>query len=227
MNRIKNALGAIALIAVAAPAFAQKAQIADPVFARGTFEVTITNVSKTQFTPLLVATHNSDIAFFQAGAPASDELALLAEGGDINPLATVLSGSDDVGSMASSEGLLMPGQSVTLQLDADRRFERLSLAAMLLPTNDAFVALNSIAVPRTFNRPMRVIAFGYDAGSEPNDELCSNIPGPTCGGAGPSPEAGGEGYVSISAGIQGVGDLAPAQYDWRNPVAIVTIERTF
>ncbi|MEO1575458.1 MAG: spondin domain-containing protein, partial [Pseudomonadota bacterium] len=212
---INKTLGALALIALSAPVFAQKGSLAQPIFNGGTVSVTITNVSKTQFTPILAATHNSEIAFFQAGAPASDELALLAEGGDIGPLSAVLEGSDDVGSQGSSAGLLMPGQSVTIELDGDRNFDRLSLAAMLLPTNDAFVALNGVGVPRVLDRPMRYVAFGYDAGSEPNDELCANIPGPTCGGAGPSPEAGGEGYVSISAGIQGNGDLNPVQYDWR------------
>lgn len=223
---IKQTLGALALLAVSAPALAQKDALAQPIFTDGTVSVTITNVSKTQFTPLLVATHNSDIAFFEAGAPASDELALLAEGGNIGPLSEVLAASDDVGFTGSSEGLLFPGQSVTIELGADRRFDRLSLAAMLLPTNDAFVALNGVGVPRVLDRPMRYVAFGYDAGSEPNDELCANIPGPTCGGAGPSPDADGEGYVTISAGIQGNGDLNPVEYDWRNPVAIVTVTRT-
>lgn len=226
MKSLKNTLGALALLSLAAPAFAQRDQLGSDRATDGTIEVTITNVSKTQFTPILAATHNSDIAFFEVGAPASAELALLAEGGDIAPLSGVLAGSEDVGSIGSSAGLLMPGQSVTIELDADRNFDRLSLAAMLLPTNDAFVALNGIAVPRVLNRTTTVVAFGYDAGSEPNDELCANIPGPSCGGVGPSPEAGGEGYVSISAGIQGIGGVPAADYDWRNPVAVVKVTRT-
>jgi hypothetical protein len=31
--------------------------------------------------------------------------------------------------------------------------------------------------------------------------------------------------VHIANGIQGVGDLAPAMFDWRNPVASVSIRR--
>ena len=50
-----------------------------------------------------------------------------------------------------------------------------------------------------------------------------NIPGPTCGVDGGSPE--GEGFVHVSGGIHGIGDLAPAEYDWRNPVATVTVTR--
>ena len=70
-----------------------------------------------------------------------------------------------------------------------------------------------------------IIPPGYDAGSELNDELCLNIPGPVCGGAGGSPEAGGEGYVHISGGISGKADLAAATYDWRNPTAKIVIKR--
>ena len=68
-------------------------------------------------------------------------------------------------------------------------------------------------------------ANGYDAGSEMNDELCVNIPGPRCGGDGEFKALSGEGYVHISPGIQGIGDLSSAVYDWRNPVAVVTIQR--
>jgi hypothetical protein len=35
----------------------------------------------------------------------------------------------------------------------------------------------------------------------------------------------GEGYVSIHAGIHGIGDLMSKDHDWRNPVAKVSIKR--
>ena len=35
----------------------------------------------------------------------------------------------------------------------------------------------------------------------------------------------GEGYVHIHRGMHGIGDLAPEIYDWRNPVAAITITR--
>lgn len=99
---------------------------------------------------------------------------------------------------------------------------------MLIPTNDAFVALNSIPLPKG-RRTGTHVALAYDAGSEPNDELCENIPGPVCGGDGPSPEASGEGYVHIHAGIHGAGDdvtsLNASERDFRNPVALVKIRR--
>ena len=58
---------------------------------------------------------------------------------------------------------------------------------------------------------------------------CANIPGPACGGAGPSPDAaeGDEGYVHIHPGIHGIGDLDASEYDWRNPVAVIKIRRVW
>ena len=95
---------------------------------------------------------------------------------------------------------------------------------MILPTNDGFIALNGVSAPRAGSQGY--MALGYDAGSEPNDELCASIPGPQCGGEGTSPAAGGENFVHVHAGIHGGGDLEVREYDWRNPMASVTIRKT-
>jgi hypothetical protein len=64
-----------------------------------------------------------------------------------------------------------------------------------------------------------------------NDQNCANIPGPRCGGEGtsPAPQPSDEGFVHVGNGFHDLGDapgvLAPAHYDWNNPVAIVTIRR--
>ena len=189
-----------------------------------TYAVTVTNITPGQiFTPLLVATHRSDIAFFEPGAPASEALTALAEGGDIMPLKNALDAAPELARDTATNGaLLHPGESVTIEIQASGRFDRLSFAAMLIPTHDTFVALNSMPLPR-HSRSTTVMA--YDAGTETNDELCANIPGPDCGGAGPSPGDDGEGFVHVANGIHGIGDLAPEVFDYRNPVARVTIER--
>lgn len=191
-----------------------------------TYEVTIANASSLRFTPLLVTAHSDDIALFQVGDSPSPELAEMAEGGSIAGLLSVLdSASAFVGDVATTDGLLEPAQSVTLTLETVKPFVRLSIAAMLLPTNDSFVGLQSVPLPSRRGQTVRYAAVGYDAGSEPNDELCANIPGPPCGGAGVSPDEGGEGYVRVSPGIVGDADVSPRAYDWRNPVAIVTVTR--
>ena len=187
------------------------------------YKVTITNITRgSSFTPILVASHRPGVELFELGKAASDELAAMAEGGDTMPLEDMLLNSGRVVGTGHSEGLLGPGQSVTVEVPAGNA-NRISLAAMILPTNDGFIALNGVEVPRFGSQTYSVP--GYDAGSEPNDELCVSIPGPLCGGVGGSPEAGGEGFVHIHAGIHGIGDLSAADYDWRNPVATVMIQR--
>lgn len=187
------------------------------------YDVTVTNLTYgINLTPVLVTSHNKNVSLYELGEPASDALEALAEGGATDPLATELINNARVADVQTSEGLLAPGASVTVRVKAKRGANRISLASMMLPTNDGFIALDSVPVPRrgvaTHYSP------GYDAGTEVNNELCASIPGPTCGGEGVS-STDGEGYVHINRGTHGIGDLAADQYDWRGSVAKITIER--
>ena len=190
------------------------------------YHVTITNLTNSiTFTPILVASQRRVVSIYELGSPASDDLTTIAESGDIGPLTTTLNGNHRVVDVQNSGGLLLPGKSVTVVVSAAHGARRISIASMMLPTNDGFIALDSVRVPghgsATFFSP------GFDAGSEPNDELCTNIPGPTCGGVGLSPgeNDGDEGYVHIHRGMHGIGDLAADVYDWRNPVARIMVTR--
>ncbi len=194
------------------------------------FEVTITNLTRgQQFTPVLVASHKEGVRLFTLGQAVSTQLATLAEEGNTAPLTTLLSGMPEVKDVVSSGGLTDPGKSVTLTVEAPGAFDHLSVAAMLIPTNDGFFAVNGVEGPRG-NTTLTLFSPAYDAGSERNDELCSSIPGPffsECGGPGGGgmPAGGEEGFVHIHAGIHGIGDLMAARRDWRNPVAQITIRR--
>jgi hypothetical protein len=64
----------------------------------------------------------------------------------------------------------------------------------------------------------------YDAGSEADTEACAHIPGPPCGNPGARHGDAAEGHVALDGGILGVGDLDPAEWDWRNPVLEVQVE---
>ena len=188
----------------------------------GQYKITITNLTRgSLFTPAVAVSHAKGIKVFTEGAPASDGLARLAEGGDTRPLLGELFATGKA-HFAANSGPVLPGKSVTMMLPA-REDERLSMASMVLPTNDGFIALNGVRAPKKGKTRTYYIP-AHDAGSELNDEHCVNIPGPHCGGAGYD-AAGGEGYVHIHAGIHGSGDLVAADYDWRNPVARITIER--
>ncbi len=193
------------------------------------FEVTITNLTRGQrFTPILVASHKKGVRLFELGAVSSPQLEILAEEGNTAPLKALLAAMPDVRDVTDSGDLLNPGRSVTVTVQAGGGFDHVSVAAMLIPTNDGFFSLNGVEGPDG-NKTVTLFSPVYDAGTEANDERCASIPGPffvECGGPGGGADVGGgEGYVHIHAGIHGVGDLHASERDWRNPVAQITIRR--
>lgn len=192
------------------------------------YEVTIVNTTYNQsFTPLLLATHRPTVSIFAAGTPASPQLRTLAEGGDVTPLKTLLDSLPQVTATVAGDALLGPGKTISFRIQANPLRDRLSLAAMLIPTNDAFVALNAVSLPVPGSGPTSLDAAAYDAGTEVNDELCSSIPGPffaECGGPGGGAQVGGgEGFVHVHRGMHGVANFQAASRDWRNAVAQVSV----
>ncbi|MFA0252569.1 spondin domain-containing protein, partial [Vibrio sp. 10N.261.45.A4] len=100
------------------------------------------------FTPLIVAAHSSDLFMFRTGQAASAELESMAEGGDISGLSTVIGNAGGVVVENPAGGILDPGVGTSFTLDSGD-LEYLSLSAMLLPTNDGFVGLDSWKIPTT------------------------------------------------------------------------------
>ncbi len=189
------------------------------------YQVTITNLTAGQsFTPMLVVSHRRDLHLFTPGEMASTEIEAIAEGGDTGPMEAMLESSPDVQETVSTGGLLGPGESVTVSLEGGKRFRNFSILGMLIPTNDAFLALDSLKASKKKGQSVEHYLYAWDAGTEMNDESCASIPGPVCGGEGPS-DGEGEGFIHIHSGIHGTGDLPAGLYDWNNPVARVTIER--
>lgn len=207
------------------------------------FEVTVTNLTKGQrFTPILVASHKQGLKLFELGQSASPQLETLAEDGDTGPLTNLLRGLPEVLDVTDSGallpmGLLSPGASVTLFIQTRGAFDHITVASMLIPTNDAFFALNGVEGP-SGNKTMTYFSPAYDAGTERNDEICrpgepkGSIPGPDCMTPPPSGLGTAENFVvHIHPGIHGTGGgvttstLNPSMRDWRNPVAKVTIRR--
>jgi hypothetical protein len=212
---------------IAAAALVAMSAVAVQAQSTWTYEVTVTNITyQQQFTPLLLVTHQPTIALFAFGAPASSGLRTLAEEGNVAPLKSALDALPEVEQTVAGNSLLNPGKSISFRIRGNPRRDKPSLAAMLIPTNDAFVALNGVALPQS---SATHTALAYDAGTEVNDELCASIPGPMfaeCGGpGGGAAVGGGEGFVHVHRGIHGVGQLIAANRDWRNPVATITIRR--
>jgi len=219
-----------AVVSAVPAALALAAFAASPVLAAPHFDVKITNITKAQsFATIIVASHKAGVKLFTLGDPASVELEHLAEAGDTGPLAALLEANPDVKDVTSQGvGALLPaGESVTLSVDSGEGFNHVSVAAMLLPTNDGFFAIVD-AAPRDKVPVLVLRSPAYDAGTEPNDESCAHIPGPpgVCNGEAFNPSReGAEGFVHIHEGIHGIGDIAASTWDWRNPVALVQITR--
>lgn len=208
------------------------------------WDVTVSNLSNgTYFTPLLVSAHNSSTSLFQPGTTASANLKAMAECGDTSGLLTDLGGIDGDTIDNPAAGLLAPGGSTTAMITTTQT--HLSLVAMMLPTNDAFVGMNSIKVP-TAAGTYTYYLNAYDAGSEANNELIDASgcavgmagipadPGTTTG-------TGGTGVattdsnttVHIHRGVLGddnltggTSDLSNTVHRWQNPIAKVTITVT-
>lgn len=222
---IKTPIAALTLALAATQAQAQIFEDLFFGFGGQPYEVTITNLTPGQsFTPQLVATHSGSELMFTLGEPASAGLERLAEGGDTAGVVDEL--GYRVHYATTVDGLLGPGESVTAVVMATGQHRFFSVAAMLLPTNDTFMAVNGAPLPNAGKLTYMVPA--YDAGTEANDQDCMSIPGPMCGGApfsDPAPDD--EGFVHIGNGFHelGGGTLSPAAYDWRNPVARVVVKR--
>lgn len=205
-------------------------------------DVEVANLTNaTYFTPLLVATHGSGLHLFQVGEPASTHLQAMAEGGNIDGLVSDVESADGHYVANPAGGLLAPGMSVTASMKIENYKRNLSVAAMLLPTNDGFVGLDGVRVPRargTYTYYLR----GYDAGTEANDELVTGGGAPGAPGIPADPGgfagSGGSGVagadhnpnVHIHRGVVGdhdeaggASDLDAGVHRWQGPVAKVTV----
>ena len=114
------------------------------------FSVTVKNPTHgTWFTPLLISAHGRNTDLFETGESATEALRAMAEGGDISDLLEYVNGQGADSNADPAGGLLAPGAVVhDVFFDTDRSRNRyLSIVAMLLPTNDGFVGLDSLRLP--------------------------------------------------------------------------------
>jgi hypothetical protein len=187
------------------------------------YKVTVTNLTRGQvITPPVAIVHDDAYRLFDLGSPAIPELAALAEDGNAAPLRALLETDPSVLGTEMASSPVMPGATSIFEVTVHGPYRFLTVAGMLATSNDAFFAVRGESIPAAGVRTVE--AEAYDAGSEANLELCRDVPGPPCGNGGVRHTDGAEGYVHVHAGIHGIGDLVPAQHDWRNPVTEVRIE---
>lgn len=207
-------------------------------------EVKILNMTGgNYFTPLLVGVHSHNMPLFSLGSAASVSLQAMAEGGDISGLSSNIQAEGGSVSENPAGGLLAPGQSTMTTLSSSATNNALSIAAMILPTNDGFVALNNWSIPSEPGT-YTVLLNAYDAGTEANDEIVNGgaavgtpgipaDPGAHNGTGGTGVSAEIEGFVTIHRGILGdqdptggASDLDSSMHRWLNPIAkaVITVQ---
>ena len=199
------------------------------------FEITLTNLTMGEpgmggqvLSPPIFVTHAAGINLAPVGEAASPALVALAEGGDASGL-VLLATAAGANSMVAG-GVLPPGGSLTVTVTADMVNSSLSVGSMLVSTNDAFIAVTDVALFDEDGAPVSASLdlMSYDAGSEENTEMASDIPGPLGLDAAVDPEGSNErvptegGVIAPHEGIQGIGDVGEA-FAWAEPTAMLTI----
>jgi hypothetical protein len=181
------------------------------------YDVTVYNLSNQIFSPPIVVTHNSNVSVFVPGDAPSDELAALAEDADAAGLIALLGTTAGVRDVNVGGDVILPGQAMTVRVEAGGNQRVFTVLGMMVTTNDSFYSAGgAVLQSATF------YGDAWDAGSEANTLDCAHIPGPPCGNPGVRVTNGAEGAVKISEGINR-GDLRPL--DWRNPVVKVSVQR--
>jgi len=167
---------------------------------QSTYKVTVTNITQsTVFTPLIGVAHNRDVSLFETAGEKTDTEATetCVPGTAIPVCATATAGK-----------LLEAGNTTNFEITTPDSTHRFSMAGMLLPTNDAFVAVDSVNLPQQGS--VTYYAKAYDAGSETNRHPYSKN---RFNGDCTTDNQEKDGLFSSTA------------YDWKQPVAKVTITR--
>ena len=205
-------------------------------------DITISNLTHgINFTPFVVAGHDDSTHLFEVGQAATPELQAMAEGGDISGLVNLLTTANAAIVENPAAGLLAPGASTNFMMDTGS-MGYLSLASMLLPTNDGFAGVDAWQIP---SEPgvYWINVNAYDAGTEVNDEIINGGGAP--GAAGIPVAPGGDGgtnatgvtteeanqTVHIHRGNLGDDDATGGKSDvdsrihrWLNPVLRIRVE---
>lgn len=209
------------------------------------YRVTVSNLTSGQpFTPPAVAAHEPSVEVFSVGEPANEAVKEIAENGNLEPLVALIEDTSAIRGAAVGESPLVPASDpgdtglswyAILDLEADASAKFLSFISMLIATNDGFTGLDTVRLPEAVNESYSYYAASYDAGTEENTEDFADMVPPAQEligvasddeGTGMSdPDLAEDGVIVPHPGIGGDGDLDPEVFDWRDPAALVHVER--
>jgi hypothetical protein len=201
--------------------------------AERSYTITFENLTDGQpFSPIVAATHRNATGLFHVGSAASPGIEAVAEDGNNSVAFDALSNDKHAYDVVNAGVPVMIDGSVSFDITA-RPGDRLSLATMLICTNDGFTGLDGVKLPKVGSATFYLNA--YDAGSEDNTEASADIVDP-CSGIGPFALAGDpngnendavdtspRGVITHHPGIAGGADLDADAHGWDGPVAKVTV----
>lgn len=218
----------------------------------GAYSVVVTNLTHGQpMAPSAIVVHEPGYNIFVSGEPATLGLENLAEGG--SPAMLIGEAQDSVWFLdaVNSAGVNGPGSATTVttvlvpELDIDN--VRLSVATMLIDTNDGFAGINSQDISNmNVGDTLTFLAPVWDSGTEANTETAATMPGPAATAAGGGGDAAGfdaarddivnavrihAGVVtnenSLDASMEGLATSVLNQSDrFDNPAARIVVTRT-
>ncbi len=194
------------------------------------FQLEVTNLTNAQPLSPVAFVVQPDGQLWQIGSMASDALEVLAESGDNQGVL----GLSDVYSSVSSDGVIPPGATTTVELTFEQIISgrKLSAVTMLVNTNDAFTGFTGFTASQlNVGESQTLLVTAYDSGTEGNSEMMGTIPGPVDMGEGFNSARDDVNFVSRHTGVVTQDDglsssILTQAHRFDNPVARMKITRT-
>ena len=198
------------------------------------YRVTITNVTNNQpLSPPAVILHTDGYVAWRLGEAVSTALESLAEGGDPSDLITAAEADPNVLASMTGSGVITPGAENAVDVEATFSSDiRLSIATMLVNTNDAFSGIDNRSIASLdVGESITLLIPAYDAGTEANSESAASVPGPAAGGEGFNATRDDVDWVRVHPGVLSsddglTGSTLDGSHRFDNPVIKLTISRT-
>lgn len=202
------------------------------------YQIEVKNLTNNQpLSPALISLNDGQFMPWEEGSVASTALEKLAEGGDNSELLAIAQLTES-GSYSAISAVNPTGAGASNAWTVDFKVDAgstpnvyLSLATMLVNTNDAFTGVNSLSLQGLAVGSSKMNYYAaFDAGTEINSELVGSIPGPADGGTGYSAMRNDVDFVHIHPGIISsddglVSSILDASHKFDNPVLSIKVTR--
>jgi hypothetical protein len=198
------------------------------------YNISATNLTANQpLSPLAVILHKSDYHGISMGAPVNVSLEKLAESGDNSDFLAEANVNNSVNRTTSGSEVIAPGDTSSVSISGRQNGGLyLTLASMLVNTNDGFAAVDGVDLSNlALQDEMHFYSNAYDSGTEANTETMADIPGPAGGGEGYNSLRNDRDFIAVHPGVISNDDglstsILNASHRFDNPVALITVTRT-